>query len=81
MPVDPLLAVPHLLEVNHVAHRLSAGQGYVRRLIREGKLKAIRLGTRWRIDPDDLEAYIDSCRTASRDDDRPPATSEQEPPL
>jgi excisionase family DNA binding protein len=67
MPIDPLLAPlpvqpPHLLEVSHVAHRLSASQEYVRRLIRERKLAAIRLGTRWRIDPADLQAFIERQR-------------------
>jgi excisionase family DNA binding protein len=77
MPIDPLalpsvLPIPHLLEVAHVAHRLSASPGFVRRLIREGKLTAIRMESRWRIDPRDLEAYIDRCRAAHRrpDDDR-----------
>jgi excisionase family DNA binding protein len=65
MPLDPHLApVPRLLEVSHVAHRLSASQEYVRRLIREHKLPAIRLGTRWRVDPHDLEAFIDAQRVA-----------------
>ena len=54
--------VPRLLEVAHVAHRLCASQGYVRRLIREGKLAAIRLGTRWRVDPEDLKRFIDAQR-------------------
>lgn len=59
-----LIALPRLLEVSHVAHRLSASPEFVRRLIREGRLPAIRLGIRWRVDPRDLEAYIDACRTA-----------------
>lgn len=66
MSFDPLLppppAIPHLLEVAHVAHRLSASQEFVRRLIRDRKLAAIRLGTRWRIDPGDLQAFIDRQR-------------------
>jgi excisionase family DNA binding protein len=77
MPLDPFVMpvavpIPHLLEVMHVAHRLSASQGFVRRLIREGKLAAIRMEQRWRIDPRDLEAYIDACRKAAKrpDDDR-----------
>ncbi len=66
MPLDPSLApVPHLLEVSHVAHRLSASQEYVRSLIRKRKLAAIRLGTRWRVDPVDLQAFIDRQRIAS----------------
>jgi hypothetical protein len=31
-------------------------------LIREKKLAAIRLGTRWRVDPADLQAFIDARR-------------------
>lgn len=66
MPLDPLLSpLPRLLEVQHVAHRLSASQEFVRRLIREKKLAAIRLGTRWRVDPVDLQAFIDAQRVAS----------------
>ncbi len=69
LPVDPLHApVPHLLEVSHVAHRLSASQEFVRRLIRDKKLAAIRLGTRYRIDPMDLQAFIDAQRVATNGD-------------
>lgn len=68
MPLDPLLSSPvlALLEVQHVAHRLSASQEYVRRLIRTKKLAAIRLGTRWRVDPVDLAAFINAQRVASQ---------------
>jgi len=72
MPTDPLLAAPHLLEVAHVAHRLSASQGFVRRLIRERKLPAIRLGVRWRVDPADLHAFIDAQRVTARSEDASP---------
>ena len=74
MPIDPLHhlpavpALPHLLEVSHVAHRLSASQEFVRRLIRDGKLAAIRLGTRWRVDPADLQAFIARQRRAATED-------------
>ncbi len=68
MPIDPLRAPPHLLEVSHVAHRLSASQGFVRQLIREKKLTAIRLGTRWRVDPTDLETFIEERRIAAQRD-------------
>jgi excisionase family DNA binding protein len=64
MLLDQFLSPPRLLEVAHVAHRLSASQEFVRRLIREGKLRAIRIGRRWRVDPADLEAFIDQQRTA-----------------
>lgn len=57
------IGLPRLLEVAHVAHRLSASQEYVRRLIRDGKLRAIRLGTRYRVDPVDLQTFIDAARS------------------
>lgn len=65
MPVELFAAPPpRLLEVAHVAHRLSVSDDFVRRLIRDGKLQAIRMGRRWRIDPVALEAFIDRQRTA-----------------
>ena len=60
--LSPALASPRLLEVSHVAHRLRASQEHVRRLIRGHELVAIRLGTRWRVDPRDLEAFLDAHR-------------------
>lgn len=51
-----------LLEVAHVAHRLRSSQEYVRELIRSRKLAAIRFGRRYRIDPLDLQAFIDAHR-------------------
>lgn len=69
----PLLAQVRLLEISHVAHRLGCSQDFVRRLIKDGRLPAVQLSTRvWRVDPRDLETYIDACRTAHRrpDDDR-----------
>jgi excisionase family DNA binding protein len=62
MPIDPLLAPPRLLEVGHVAHRLSVSPGFVRRLIREKELPAIRLGGRFRVDPHDLQTFIEAQR-------------------
>jgi len=50
-----------------VAHRLSVGDRFVRRLIREKQLKAIRLGTRWRVDSRDLDAFIDAHRNGDPD--------------
>jgi excisionase family DNA binding protein len=74
MATDPPLAPTppgsRLLEVSHVAHRLSASQEFVRRLIRRRQLPAIRLGARWRIDPVDLQAFIDAQRLARQNGDR-----------
>ena len=64
MPSDPLLPPAHLLEVNHVAHRLSVSPRTVWHLIREKKLPAFRLGPHWRVDPRDLQAFIDAERSA-----------------
>ncbi len=68
--LDPALtplptAPPHLLEVSHVAHRLSMSEDYVYRLIHDGKLAAIRLGKRWRVDAADLQAFIAKQRRAA----------------
>jgi excisionase family DNA binding protein len=65
MLTDPLLAPVRLLEVSHVAHRLSASPWFVRQLIRSHQLPAIRIGTRWRVDPRDLEGFINARRVAA----------------
>jgi excisionase family DNA binding protein len=69
---DATRAGYRLLEVSHVAQRLSVSDQFVRKLIRQKKLKAIRLGSIFRIDPDDLQAFINQLR----DEDPPeePAT-------
>lgn len=64
MALDPLPPAPHLLEVAHVAHRLSVGEAFVRRLIRQGHLVAIRLGGRYRIDERDYRAFVEAQRAA-----------------
>ncbi len=61
------MPIPHLLEVSHVAHRLSVSQRFVRQLIRDGKLRAIWLETRWRVELSELEAYLDRCRQAAKE--------------
>lgn len=65
MLIDPLVTPAKLLEVSHVAHRLSASPGFVRQLIRTHQLHAIRIGTRYRVDPADLQAFIDARRIAA----------------
>jgi excisionase family DNA binding protein len=60
----PLSRIPHLLEVSHVAHRLSLSEDYVRDLIKAKQLPAIRFGVRYRVDPADLEAFIEARRVA-----------------
>lgn len=58
--------LPRSLEVYEVAYLLRCSQEHVRRLIREGKLVAIRLGARsYRIEPADLQAFRDRQRVVN----------------
>ena len=61
--------VNRLLDPKEVAARLLYSVDHVRRLLRSGELPAIRLKSgRWRVDPRDLERYIDMYRiTPTRD--------------
>ena len=47
-----------LLTVNQVKEMLQVCDETVYRYIRKGKLKAVRVGGLWRVDPDVLEAFI-----------------------
>lgn len=60
--LQPPPHVPRLLEVHEVAYYLRCSQEQVRRLIRAKTLIGVRLGTRWRVDPLDLKAFIDARR-------------------
>ncbi|MGH2496723.1 MAG: helix-turn-helix domain-containing protein [Ktedonobacteraceae bacterium] len=51
-----------LLTVEDVAQRLQIKPDTVRRWIRTGKLPAIELGGRLRIDPKDLQMFLDKHR-------------------
>ncbi len=71
-PAHPIL--DRLLEVAKVAHRLDTNPRFIWRLIREGRLPAYRLGTRWRVKEADLVAYIAACKHdhTNPGDDRAP---------
>ena len=56
-----------------MARRLSRSQGYVRRLIRSGKLKALRDGGAWRVEALALDAYFERCRQDALNRIRPAA--------
>lgn len=47
-----------LLTVQDIANRLRVTPQYARKLIKEKKLKATRIGTQWVVKPGDLETYI-----------------------
>lgn len=53
--MKPLLTIPQC------AARLGSSAQLVRRLIGDGRLPAAKIG-RWRIDPDDLEAFITKAK-------------------
>ena len=52
----------HLLTVEQAADRLGTSVRFIRRLRHERRLTFIKLGRHLRIDREDLEAYIRSCR-------------------
>ncbi|MCM1329982.1 MAG: helix-turn-helix domain-containing protein [Ruminococcus sp.] len=49
--------VPVVLDPPYVAWLLGCTDMYVRKLCREGKLPAFKLGGMWRVRKDELEAY------------------------
>lgn len=74
LPSASPLVPQRLLEVSHVAHRLGVGMEYVRKLLRDRKLRGIRFGRRWRVDALDLQAFIEVHRVGSAGK-RPPAAA------
>jgi excisionase family DNA binding protein len=59
---------PRLLEVHEVAYHLKCSQEMVWRAIRARELIAIRFGKRsWRVDPHDLQAFVDARRVRAEE--------------
>ncbi len=52
-----------LLKVGEVARIFRVSRSTVVRLIREGKLPAVRVGRSYRIDADDLREFLETERT------------------
>jgi excisionase family DNA binding protein len=50
-----------LLSPNNVAERLNISPLTVRRWLKAGKLKGVRLGRLWRVLERDLEAFLQKC--------------------
>ncbi len=71
MPFDPLVLETtrstKLLDVCHVAYQLGYRDEFVRLLIRKGKLKAIRVERQWRVRQRDVDAYLDTCPSNTKD--------------
>lgn len=51
--------MPKVYTVEEVADMLRIHETVVRKLIRDGELKAFKIQRRWRIYEDDLKAFID----------------------
>lgn len=50
-----------LLRISEVAERLNVHTATVRRLIERGELQAVRIGKNIRVQPADLDAYIQAA--------------------
>ncbi len=57
------------LTVTDVAKQLQVSEDTVRRWLKSGKLVGLKFGKDWRIDPDDLKAFLAQSRK------QPPDTS------
>jgi len=51
-----------LLTVDQTAERLQVSSRWVRRILREGHLKGVKIGKLWRVEPEALEDYIKARR-------------------
>src|SRR5437588_13125033 len=78
----PALGVPdgpraswHLLSVREVAAACQLSEKAVRRAIDAGELPAVKLRSRVRVTPKDLETWIESSRQRSQRPTLSPATS------
>jgi excisionase family DNA binding protein len=49
-----------MIDIEQVRARLDVSDSTVRRLVREGKLKAYRLGRRLKFRPEDVDRYVET---------------------
>lgn len=54
-----------LLTPEQVAEHLQVPVKSVQEMLRTHEIRGIKVGRRWRVDPADLDRYIDSCRRAA----------------
>ena len=66
----------NLLTVQETAKHLKVTPQYTRKLIKEEKLKATRIGTQWVVKPEDLELYIKENNVVIEPDDHERHTDE-----
>jgi excisionase family DNA binding protein len=55
-----------MLDIEEVRDRLDLSDSTVRRLVREGKLRAYRIGRRLKFKPEDIDAYVERQVIAPR---------------
>lgn len=67
---DEIDRAERLLEIAHVARRLSCCHETVRRLIKGGKLRGLKIGGGWRIAQRDLDAFIAASAFTSVNNDQ-----------
>ena len=61
----------NLLTIQDVADKLKVTPQYARKLIKENKLVATKLGSQWVVNADDLEKYIQEYHVIIEPDDHP----------
>lgn len=61
----------NLLTIQDVADKLKVTPQYARKLIKENKLAATKLGSQWVVNSDDLEKYIQEYHVIIEPDDHP----------
>jgi excisionase family DNA binding protein len=57
-----------LLTASDVAKKYNFTSDAVRKWIKEGKLKAIRVGSRWRIPEESLQQFLQNSLESKKDD-------------
>jgi excisionase family DNA binding protein len=56
-----------LLTLDDVCDRLQVSDATIRRLVRDGDLKVVRIGRAVRVRPEDLDAFIEDRLTATEE--------------
>ena len=67
MIAQELLMPPPLLTLEEAAQQLKTSTWTVRRWIREGKLRGVRIGGTYRVDPADLAEFIRKGKTTLKE--------------
>jgi len=58
--------VTRLLKGNQVAELLNVSRSQAYRMMRKGEIPTIRFGKSIRVNPEDLETFLEQCRTDSK---------------